>query len=682
MKLSLLLLFGFLVASCSMAQPGQWHTKDKKAIKFVEQAMTLSNEYDMNTGLAKNKEALVYIEKAIARDPEFTEAHLLKAEFNMRMGNASEAIKAYQTLVEIESFTTSTGYVYYDLAALELSVGMYDEAYVHAKKYAGYKTAPADMAEENRWMIEICEFAIEAKKHPVPFEPINVGSGVNTSDPEYFPTLTVEQDELLFTRRVTSTSGWQEDFFIAQDVEGYWTNTEPMPKNINTPFNEGAPTFAPDGKTLIFVGCAVEGVGYGNGRRGYGSCDLFITKKIGKKWTDPINLPGAVNSQHWETQPSLSSDGKTLYFIRGTIRGSGGRNQRNGDIFVSKLQEDGSWGEAIKLPENINTKYSESSVLIHPDGKTLYFSSNGHLGMGGYDLYMATLQDDGSWSDPKNLGYPINTHHDENSLLVYADGKLAVFASDRPGGMGSLDLYQFEMDESIQPTKTIYLTGTVFDAVSTQKLEAGFILKDLETGKEVVRSLSDPVDGTFVVTLPINKDYALSVNKEGYLPYSINFNLTIPENSDEPYHIDIPLQPLNSKGNDEGNVLANVFFDLDSDNLRKESYVELDDFAAFLLKHPEMKIELQGHTDSQGDDAHNLDLSKRRAKAVHKYLVSKGVPADRMTHQGYGETKPSKFMQGDKEITRTEEWINSLPTKKEQSDAHQQNRRTVYVVKS
>jgi Tol biopolymer transport system component len=299
-----------------------------------------------------------------------------------------------------------------------------------------------------------------------------------------------------------------------------------MPKNINTAYNEGAPTFAPDGRTLIFVGCISERGTYGDGRRGYGSCDLFITQKAGNTWYDPINLPGGVNTQNWETQPSLSADGKTLYFVRGPIRGTGAMNIRNGDIYVSKMNDDGSWSEAKKLPDNINTPQSEQSCFIHPDGKTLYFSSNGHIGMGGYDLYMTTLQPDGSWSDPVNLGYPINTHNNENSLVVYADGSLAVFASDREGGLGELDLYEFEMPVSIRPTKTIYMTGTVFDSKTNVKLGAQFRLVDLETGKEVVYSYSDSKTGGFLVTLPINKEYGLFVEKEGYLPYSVNFNLT------------------------------------------------------------------------------------------------------------------------------------------------------------
>jgi outer membrane protein OmpA-like peptidoglycan-associated protein len=678
MKNLFTLLMLFLFASCGLAQPGQWNTKNKKAIKLVEQGMEATRRINPQTGRPDFSTALEYIDKAIAKDPNFSDAYFLKAEYCLQSGNATGAIEAYTTLLSLPTFHTSTGYVYFDLAALELGNGMYDEAYEHAKKYATFKNAPEDMSKENAWMIKTCEFAIDAKKNPVPFDPVNVGSGVNSFDPEYFPTLTVDQSELLYTRLVTGRGDPQEDFFISKDLDGYWNTGEPMPNNINTTFNEGAPTFAPDGRTLIFVGCAIDRVGYGPGRRGYGSCDLFITEKRGNEWKNPINLPGAVNTQHWETQPSLSSDGKTLYFIRGLVRNTGGRNKRNGDIYVSKLQEDGTWGKAEKLPPNINTPYSESSVLIHPDGRTLYFSSNGHLGMGGYDLYMTQLQDDGSWSDPVNLGYPINTHHDENSLLVFADGKLAIFASDRPGGLGSLDLYEFEMPKSIQPTKTIYMTGTVYDVVTNKKLGAKFRLVDLETGKEVVSSESDPINGSFLVSLPINKEYALFVNRDGYNPYSVHFNLTVPENSNEPYHRDVPLVPV--KGTEEEIALANVFFDLDKATLRKESFVELNEFAGFLKRHPDMKIELQGHTDAQGDDAHNLDLSKRRAKAVYDYLVSQGVGADQMTHKGYGETKPSKFKQDGKEIIRTEEWINTLSSEKEKKDAHQQNRRTAYIV--
>ncbi|MFM8242796.1 MAG: TolB family protein, partial [Crocinitomicaceae bacterium] len=219
----------------------------------------------------------------------------------------------------------------------------------------------------------------------------------------------------------------QEDFFYSNFVENEWTKSIALPKNINTENNEGAPSIAPDGKGLIFVGCSdASGQYYGPNRTGKGSCDLFFTKKIGARWTDPVNLPGKINSANWETQPSLSADGKTLYFIRG-VRGKDGK--RNADIYVSFLQNDGTWGEARPLPNHVNTPQAEESVHIHPDGKTLYFASRGHIGMGGSDLYVTRLDENGNWSKPENLGYPINTLYDENSLMVSPTGEIAYFAS-------------------------------------------------------------------------------------------------------------------------------------------------------------------------------------------------------------------------------------------------------------
>lgn len=657
-----------ILAACSTAQPGQWSSKNKKAIKLVEQGMEAVGQINPYTGLPDYETAIMYIDKALEKDPLFIDAYFLKAEYCMSIGRNKDAIDAFRKIIEINPDVTTTGFIYFELGNLEFACGYYAEALVNLKKYKSMPGANPDNMAQTNYAIACCEFALNAIKNPVPFNPINVGAGVNTADPEYFPTLTVDQKQLLFTRNVSGGRGGQEDFFVSNDDGGYWSTGTPMPKNINTPFNEGAPTFAPDGRTLIFVGCAVDGYGYGEGRRGYGSCDLFITQKSGSTWFDPINLPGGVNTQNWETQPSLSADGKTLYFIRGPIRGTGAMNIRNGDIYVSYRATDGSWTEAKKLPDNVNTPLSEQSCFIHPDGKTLYFASNGHIGMGGYDIYMTVLQPDGSWSDPVNLGYPINTHNDENSLVVYANGSLAVFASNRPGGLGSLDLYEFEMPESVRPTRTIYLTGTVFDAVSNNKLSAQFRLVDLETKKEVVYSYSDSKTGSFIVTLPINKDYALFVDKDGYLPYSVNFTLSVPDNSTEPYHRDVPLVPKTQVGGEV--ILENVFFDLDSYNLRSESYLELDKLVQYLKDNPTMKIELQGHTDTQGDDKHNMELSHNRAKAVYDYLISKGIAKERLTYKGYGETQP----------VVTDEEINAMKTEKEKKDAHQKNRRTVYKI--
>ena len=310
-----------------------------------------------------------------------------------------------------------------------------------------------------------------------------------------------------------------------------------MPKNVNTPYNEGAPTISPDGKKLIFVACTDEsGVDYGANRQGKGSCDLFITEQNGKSWSNPINLPGKVNSTHWETQPSLSADGKTLYFIRGLRIRDG---KRDSDIYVSHLLNDGTWSIAEPLPPHINSNQNEESVLIHPDGKTLYFASRGHVGMGGSDLYVSRMDTKGNWGLPQNLGFPINTLSDENSLMVSPED---------------------------QPIKTLYFDGFVFDAKTKKSLGASFQLTNLSTGQMVIQSKADAADGTFMVALPVNTDYAIEVNYPGYLPYSLNFNMTLKEN-EQSYHLQIPLNPENSSSE---NILSNVFFDLNEAKLRPE----------------------------------------------------------------------------------------------------------------
>jgi outer membrane protein OmpA-like peptidoglycan-associated protein len=506
-------------------------------------------------------------------------------------------------------------------------------------------------------------------KNPKPFEPKNIGASVNTNFSEYYPTITVDGKTMFFTRRIVELQGEnkreQEDFYITHQIDDAWSKSYPMPRNVNTPYNEGAPSISPDGKKLIFVACTDEsGIDYGANRQGKGSCDLFITEQIGKFWSNPVNLPGKVNSTHWETQPSLSADGKTLYFIRG-LRSRDGK--RDSDIYVSHLISDGTWSIAEPLPPHINSNQNEESVLIHPDGKTLYFASRGHIGMGGSDLYVSRMDAKGNWGLPQNLGFPINTLSDENSLMVSPEGDIAYFASDRPGGYGLMDIYCFELQKEDQPIKTLYFDGFVFDAKTKKSLGASFQLTNLSTGQVVIQSKADVSDGTFMVPLPINTDYAIEVTHSGYLPYSLNFNMTLKEN-EQSYHLQIPLNPENSSTE---NVLSNVFFDLNQAKLRPESIVELTSFANYLKEHPNLKIEIGGHTDSRGNAQDNLLLSTNRAKAVKDFLTSKGISETQLSYKGYGSTSP----------IISDSAINAIIDVNEKEKAHQKNRRTTYTLK-
>ena len=665
---NLLIIFQiFLFASCGTSQ---YSISNSKAIKLFEEAQQApSKAINPANGRADYKSGLVLLEKALEKEPNFWEAHLMAGEFCEYLFDYEGAAKHYQNALNINPTHSATGSTYFFLASSQLSIGEYDNVIRNVDIYVQNRNANPEMVNQAYVMRRSAEFAKKAMKNPTDFKPINVGPGINTKDPEYFPTITVDGKTILFTRRISDSRvqiGMQEDFYVSHlDKEIGWQTAVPMPANVNTIFNEGAPTIAPDGRSLIFIACPDEtGRDYGAGRFGRGSCDMFITKKLGNKWTDPVNLPGNANTPLWESQPSIAADGKSLYFIR---RVSKRGEEPDMDIFVSYLQQDGTWGAGERLPSTINTKNIEESVLIHPDGKTLYFASKGHPGLGGSDLFMSRMDDNGNWSRPENLGFPINTRADENSLMVDPQGEIAFFASDREGGYGDLDIYYFQMPEHLRPTRTLYFEGIVYDAISKKPLPGKFQLIDLKTGKEVVLSFADKLTGEFMVSLPVNKEYALNVNYPGYTFFSQNFDMTNPKGL-EAIHMDVPMVPVENYT--VATALKNVFFDLNKATLRKESYIELDKLYSFLEQNSTLRIEIGGHTDSRGDAKENQVLSENRAQAVLRYLVEKGTNTQRLTAKGFGS---SQALISDAEIAKMNSEI-------EKEASHQANRRTEYKI--
>lgn len=655
------------MASCSTAQ---YSVSNSKAVKLFEEARRApGTSLDPQTHQPNYRAGIALLDKAIEKEPNFWEAYLLAGEFYEYIYDYENAIKNYEKALSINPNHAATGSTYFFLANAQYTVGDYASAMKNIDIYVRNKNANPELVAQANIIYESCKFADHAIKNPSVFKPINVGPGINTKDPEYFPTITVDGKTILFTRRIhderAPMNQQQEDFYVSQLENGKWSTAIPMPKNVNTVNNEGAPTIAPDGRSLIFVACPdVTGKDYGEGRYGKGSCDLFYTKKLGSRWTDPVNLPGLVNSFLWESQPSISADGKSLYFVR---RVSKRGEQPDSDIFVSTLQDDGTWGSPVRLPSTINTSLQEESVLIHPDGKTLYFASRGHVGIGGSDLFVSRMDENGNWSKAQNLGYPINSRADENSLMVSPEGDIAFFASDREGGYGDLDIYMFTLPMELRPTKTLYFEGVVFDAISRNPLPGKFQLIDIKTGKEVIVSEADRLTGEFMVSLPVNKEYALNVTYPGYTFFSQNFNMTNPDGL-EAIHMDVPMVPITSDA--IGVTLKNVFFDLNKASLRPESFIELNKLVDFLNLNKQLKIEIAGHTDTRGDAKDNLLLSDNRAKSVVEYLISKGIDASRLQAKGYGESKP----------IISDAAIDAMSSEKEKEAAHQENRRTEYKI--
>ena len=634
-----LLVFLFLLISIPVfSQPNRTYTiKDKKAIKAFEEALDAYNQFDY-------EKALAAMEALVSNKPDFIEAQLMLAQLYDETGDTEKAIDPLKKALALDERYYPAAWMM--LAECYFSQGNYDEAEKAISKFIPYPKNDVKQEKRSQLILSSCIFAKSALQHPVPFEPINLGPGVNTENNEYYPCITADEQTLLFTRLLvdSQTQGRkQEDFYISKKTDAKWNDAQPVAE-INTNKNEGAPTLSADGQMLIFTACEAADGTWGGTRQGIGSCDLFYSMKTPTGWTPAENMGNTVNSNTWESQPSFSANGRTLYFVRGKRTASGIKEQ---DIYYSYLRETGDWSVPVKVPGRVNTPFEEESVMIHPDGHTLYFSSNGHSGMGGLDIFMSRLLPSGDWDTPTNLGYPINTHKDENSIQVTARGKIALFASDRFGGQGGLDLYQFELPQRVQPALVTYVAGIISDKLSYKKLEARLELIDLETGKTVTESMSNKGGGDYLLCLPAGKDYALNVSKEGYLFHSENFSLKNFSGYD-PYRLDVQLQKLRPGATI---VLNNVFFETSKWELKPESMIELDRLVLLLKNNPEKKIEIGGHTDNVGSDEANLTLSNNRAQSVVDYLVKKGIAVNRLTAKGYGETVP--IATNDTEIGRS-----------------------------
>lgn len=553
--------------------------------KYVDAYLSLGGVY----GQMKNyKSSTEYYEKAFSMDPDYTMDYKLPYSINLAgMGEFEKALDAINELLEKKPPKNSTS-----LKAAEYRKRCYEFAVDYAKKHA---------------------------TDTYVFSPQNIGGNINTAESEYFPSLTIDGSELVFTRRLNA---FNEDFFYSTDSNKQWGKAIPMKGNVNTAQNEGAQNISQDGQWLVFTGC--------NRRDGFGSCDIYISYLENDGWSEAINMGGWINSDQWESQPCLSPDKKDLYFASRRLGGYGGT-----DIWVSHIQPNGKWGEPENLGPGINTSGDEQCPFIHADNQTLYFTSNYWPGYGEDDLFYVRKGPNGVWSNPVNLGYPINTINKEGTLFITADGKTAYYSSDKSDSKGGLDIYSFELREDIRPYKTLWVKGKVFDKTTTKGLPSSIELIDLAT-RQTISKLTTDEQGNYLVTLPVGKDYAFNVNRKGYLFYSDNYSLS-KQSPDSVYQKDIPLQPIEIGASI---VLKNIFFEVNKFELTPESQVELDKVVQLLSENPSVKILISGHTDNVGTPASNLTLSNNRAKAVISYLAGKGISPQRLSSKGFGETQP------------------------------------------
>ena len=610
----ILLILHSVIGSAQEYRPDK---VSKKAVQLYEKAYEKASS-------GSNREAIDLLQQATDADENYADAWIALAKLQIENKNYSYSIICFRRALSIDASYFKPYLLSYAIALA--GTGDFVKALETTNRYIdNYKPSGAAL-EAALQKKKNFEFAVQQEKTSTTpndrtvFAPKNLGPTVNSKMAEYLPSQTIDGKQLFFTRRVDT---YNEDFFTSNGSRsGTWESSSPVKGSLNTPQSEGAMMISQDGEWLVFTGCYRPD--------SYGGCDLYISYRTASGWSAAANLGAAVNSDQWESQPCLSPDKQELYFASRRTGGYGGS-----DLYVCKLQDNGKWSAPVNLGPSVNTPADEQCPFIHADNQTLYFTSSYWPGYGDDDLFYVRKQADGNWSQPTNLGYPINTIDREGTLFITADGKTALYAAERKDSYGLLDLYSFELKEKNRPYPTRWVQGKVTDKKTGKGIAATLELTDLST-RQVISKVKTDSSGNYLLTLPTGRDYAFTVNQKGYLFNSDQYFL---KNgiSDSAAQKNIVLQPIEKNA---AIVLKNIFFETNRFELSPASVTELDKLVSLLQENPTIKIEIGGHTDNVGKAADNLTLSDHRAKAVVDYLLTKKIDPARLSAKGYGMTQP------------------------------------------
>lgn len=471
----------------------------------------------------------------------------------------------------------------------------------------------------------------------------NLGGGINTSADEYKPTPTADGWRLYFTGTGRPDGYGGEDIFVSELQNGQWQSAVNLGTNLNTKSYESINAVSADGNRLIIFGNYSTSLGHG---------DLFYIDKVLDGWGAVQHFPAPINSANWDCDGFMTSDGKAMLFTSDRPSGVGSFHERgklfhgdywgNCDIYVCLRTESG-WSQPINLGNVINTPFADRAAFLHPDGKTLYFCSDGHYGLGRLDVFKSIrLKEDSwtEWSEPVNLGKEINSAEADMGYKIATIGNVAYFSAwGKNGGYGEHDIYSITLPQAARPEQVATIRGKVTDG-NGQPLEADIKWEDLTTGKNVGQLKSNPQDGNYFIALPLGKNYGYYAEKKGYYAISQNIDL---QNRTEASEVteDITLVLIEElKKKDVAVRINNIFFDFGEYTLQPASYPELKRLAEILKENPDLKVEIAGHTDNVGSDASNRLLSEQRAKTVVAYLVANECRAANLIAKGYGEIKP------------------------------------------
>jgi outer membrane protein OmpA-like peptidoglycan-associated protein len=629
---NIVLLFCLLsIANCLFAQ--------YDPSKINKKALSLYSEGVDKAQLGNFKEAIDLLTQSIKADPKYIDAYLSLAGVYGQMKSYKSSTDNYEKAIALDSNYTNEYKLPYSINLA--GQGRFDQALSTINSLLSREKIMPATKRAAEYRRKTYEFAVAyAAKHPgasYKFTPINLGDSINSPRSEYYPSITIDDSLFIYSRNV---GGGREEFMKSTILPGHtYSKSKLVEGSLNDEPSKGALNISQDGEWLIFAGNFPS--------KGYGGFDLYISYSTPQGWSEPINMGPQINSEFWESTPSLSPDKKTLYFSSNRPGGFGGK-----DLYVSYRDNNGKWTKAQNMGVSVNTAGDELAPFIHADNSTFYFTSNGLPGYGGSDLYIMRRKNADEWNQPENLGYPINTIENEEGVFISANGMDAYYSSDKSDTKGGLDIYTFKLREDARPNKTLWVKGHVYDKKTNKGLPSSVELIDLGSQETISKVQTDEY-GNYMITLPIGKDYAFNVNRNGYLFYSDNFSMS-QRSADSTYEKNIALQPLEANASI---ILNNIFFESKKYDLQPKSQTELDKVVQLLKDNPTVKIEISGHTDNVGKPADNIALSNNRAKSVVNYIISKGISAQRLAAKGYGETKPvadNKTEEGKAKNRRTE----------------------------
>ena len=603
-----------LLSSLAFAQTPRQSSNPKALKKYNEALVALEDN--------RSAEGIILLANVLQIDSNFIDAYLSLAG---AYGNS----KQYKKAIIVYERARLKDSVYFTPYLLPYSInlaglGQFEKALAAVRDFLTLDGLSGRSLKAAQYRKKTYEFALSTaqinKNASYVFAPKNLGDSVNSSSSEYYPSVTVTDDALVFTRR---TGNAREDFLLSAITnKDSFNKAAPLDGDINLEPRKGAITVSQDGDWLFFA-ADIAGAGLGD-------FDIYKSIYTQAGWSEQENLGDSINTDFWESSPAISPDKRALYFSSNRPGGYGGK-----DLYVSYLKPNGRWTEAVNMGPTINTSGDELAPFIHADNQTLYFTSDGLPGYGGSDLFVLKKLSNGKWGTPENMGYPINTIENEGSLAVAADGYTAYYASDREDSRGGLDIYSFTLPAHARPFKTIYVKGVVTDLISKKGLPANLELTDNATGTIINKVQTDEL-GNYFITLPEGKDYTFTVNRKGYLFYSSAYALAGAA-PDSTYVKNIALEPIKLASSF---VFTQVLFDNNSFALLPASLPELNKLVQILEENPSMHIQISGYTDNVGKASDNLILSTNRAKSIVNYLSGKGIATERLSYKGFGSDNP------------------------------------------